>query len=547
MAARFPLVLDETNSQLRELPVGDDLDLTGNNLTGLATLSTTGGITAGGTINAALLTATNATVSGNVEALTYTVGGANLLKSIDFADVQNAPTIPTDVNQLADVDELLGGGFSGDYNDLTNLPSIPTDIQDLTDNSSLIPDDINDLTDVDGLLSSGGSFQTLSDTFQFATQANKLVVVSADEQSLAPITVQSVLDNISSAQITGALGFTPYNDSNPDGYINNSQGVIQALGFTPYDAANPTGYISTVTEADVTTALGFAPYDGTANSAGFINDSAGIINAIGYTPYDGATNSLGFLTAEADNLDKVVERNDTTTRSINTGAVTSTGALTGTSLITTTAGINFNHSNAVTIDSSGGNTITIGSTSGAGVILDGPAFVQINKELRPSGTVGLGNASNQFASGYIQDLTLNTISSTNTALSLATTGANSVLTLDAQAGVRIGPNADYVELPSGTTATRPGSPNVGTFMYNSDAGRYFEIYDPNRFFVNSGGTGYNQGGWMQVFVPYGGTPGLTDTYRGMLAVADGTSWDPTGVGDEALMCFLNDAWVTVAT
>ena len=33
MAARFPIVLDETNSQLRELPVGDDLDLTGNNLT----------------------------------------------------------------------------------------------------------------------------------------------------------------------------------------------------------------------------------------------------------------------------------------------------------------------------------------------------------------------------------------------------------------------------------------------------------------------------------------------------------------------------------
>jgi len=84
MASRFPLILDETNNQLRELPVGDDLDLTGNNLTGLSTLSTTGGITAGGTINGALLTATNATVSGNVEALTYTVGGTNLLESIDL-------------------------------------------------------------------------------------------------------------------------------------------------------------------------------------------------------------------------------------------------------------------------------------------------------------------------------------------------------------------------------------------------------------------------------------------------------------------------------
>lgn len=546
MASRFPLILDETNNQLRELPVGDDLDLTGNNLTGLSTLSTTGGITAGGTINGALITATNATVSGNVEALTYTVGGTNLLESIDFADIQNAPTIPTDVNQLGDVDELLGGGFSGDYNDLTNLPSIPTDIQDLSDNNSLIPDDINDLTDVDGLLSSGGAFQTLSDTFQFANNANKLVVVSADEQSLAPITIQTVLDNISSAQITGALGFTPYDNANPDGFINDSAGIVQALGFAPYDDANPAGYISTVTEAAVTSALGFTPYSNT-NPDGYINNATGVINAIGYTPYDGANNSEGFLTAEADNLDSVVERNDTTTRSINTGAVTSTGALTGTNLVMSSGGINFNHSNAVTIDSASGNTITLGSNGGAGVVLDSPTHVQINRELRPSGTVGLGNASNFFSSAFITDLTLNTISSTNTTLSLATTGANSVLTLDAQAGVRIGPNADYVELPSGTTATRPGSPNPGTFMYNSDAGRYFEIYDPNRFFVNSGGTGYTQGGWMQVFVPYGGTPGLTDTYRGMLAVADGSAWDPTGNGDEALMCFLNDAWVTVAT
>lgn len=546
MASRFPLILDETNNQLRELPVGDDLDLTGNNLTGLSTLSTTGGITAGGTINGALITATNATVSGNVEALTYTVGGTNLLESIDFADIQNAPTIPTDVNQLGDVDELLGGGFSGDYNDLTNLPSIPTDIQDLTDNNSLIPDDINDLTDVDGLLSSGGAFQTLSDTFQFANNANKLVVVSADEQSLAPITIQTVLDNISSAQITGALGFTPYDDTNPDGYISDSNGIVQALGFAPYDDANPAGYISTVTEAAVTSALGFTPYSNT-NPDGYINDAAGVVNAIGYTPYDGANNSEGFLTAEADNLDSVVERNDTTTRSINTGAVTSTGALTGTNLVMSSGGINFNHSNAVTIDSASGNTITLGSNGGAGVVLDSPTFVQINRELRPSGTVGLGNASNFFSSAFITDLTLNTISSTNTALSLATTGANSVLTLDAQSGVRIGPNADYVELPSGTTANRPGSPNTGAFMYNPDAGHYFEIYDSNRFFVNSAGTGYNQGGWMQVFVPYGGTPGLTDTYRGMLAVADGSAWDPTGNGDEALMCFLNDAWVTVAT
>jgi hypothetical protein len=56
--------------------------------------------------------------------------------------------------------------------------------------------------------------------------------------------------------VVSALGFTPYNATNPSGYITGitSGMVTTALGFTPYDASNPSGYIS-----NVTTALGYTP------------------------------------------------------------------------------------------------------------------------------------------------------------------------------------------------------------------------------------------------------------------------------------------------
>ena len=107
------------------------------------------------------------------------------LFSGDYGDLSNTPTIPSDVSDLTDNTNLLGGGggFSGDYNDLTNTPTIPSDVSDLTDTTSLlfsgdytdlsnkpslfsgdygdltntptIPDDVSDLTDTTNLLFSG--------------------------------------------------------------------------------------------------------------------------------------------------------------------------------------------------------------------------------------------------------------------------------------------------------------------------------------------------------------------------------------------------------
>lgn len=79
---------------------------------------------------------------------------------------------------------------------------------------------------------------------------------------------------LTSGNVTTALGFTPYNASNPSGYISGitSGMVTTALGYTPYNASNPNGYISGITSGNVTTALGYTP----ANRAGdtFTNNIA---------------------------------------------------------------------------------------------------------------------------------------------------------------------------------------------------------------------------------------------------------------------------------
>lgn len=131
-----------------------------------------------------------------------------------------------------------------------------------------------------------------------------------------------------SADVTDALGFTPYNSTNPSGYISGITSVMVtgALGFTPYNATNPAGYITGINSGNVTTALGYTPvtnartltingetYDLTANRSwtiaggvtsfntrtGAITLTSGdVTGALGYTPYN-STNPSGYITSAA--------------------------------------------------------------------------------------------------------------------------------------------------------------------------------------------------------------------------------------------------------
>jgi hypothetical protein len=135
------------------------------------------------------------------------------------------------------------------------------------------------------------------------------------------------LTGITSSQVTTALGYTPVTNArtitiNGTAYdlsadrswsiaagvtsFNTRTGAITlssadvttALGYTPYNNTNPSGYITGITSANVTTALGYTPYNST-NPSGYIT-SSGTAAAISQTVAGGSEANLVYSTV-ADN------------------------------------------------------------------------------------------------------------------------------------------------------------------------------------------------------------------------------------------------------
>jgi hypothetical protein len=196
--------------------------------------------------------------------------------------------------------------------------------------------------------------------------------------------------SLTSGNVTSALGFTPYNATNPAGYTTNvgtvtsvsgagtvsgltltgsitgsgsltlggtlsltSGNVTTALGYTPYNATNPAGYITSSALSpyltSATAATTYQPLDGDltaiaalAGTVGLIRKTAAntysldtdtyltgitssqVTTALGYTPYN-ATNPSGYLSTVS------LTTNVTGTLPVangGTGATTAAGALT---------------------------------------------------------------------------------------------------------------------------------------------------------------------------------------------------------------------------
>ena len=133
------------------------------------------------------------------------------------------------------------------------------------------------------------------------------------------------ITGITSANVTTALGFTPYNATNPSGYItqaqartslsftagsgayNNSTGVI-SIPTNTNQLTNGAGFITGINSSQVTTALGCTPYNAT-NPSGYITSSA----LTGYLPLSGGT-LTGLLGGTSASFANIVESN-----SLNTG------------------------------------------------------------------------------------------------------------------------------------------------------------------------------------------------------------------------------------
>lgn len=85
--------------------------------------------------------------------------------------------------------------------------------------------------------------------------------------------------------------------ANGAGYITGitSTDVTTALGYTPYDSSNPSGYITSITSGDVTTALGYVPAD--SSSIPTVNDGTLDIQVNGTSIATFTANQSGNSTA----------------------------------------------------------------------------------------------------------------------------------------------------------------------------------------------------------------------------------------------------------
>jgi hypothetical protein len=188
------------------------------------------------------------------------------------------------------------------------------------------------------------------------------------------------LTGITSTQVTNALGYTPYNSTNPSGYITGitSSNVTTALGYTPYNNSNPSGYISSYTETSTlanvtargattstettyygglrtrksqtagnytTAALWTESYDNTATGIAFhisgvkgtflemrtnqvlYWDGNTIYHSGNLTNLNQLTNGPGYITSytETDTLNSVTSRGSTTSNAVTVGLLIAQG------------------------------------------------------------------------------------------------------------------------------------------------------------------------------------------------------------------------------
>jgi len=147
MATRYPLIVDTTDdNKIKELPTGDNLNLSGNNIVNAINITATGVLSA----NSLVLDTTSATFGGQTLNTVAFTGQYN--------DLSGAPT-----------------PFSGSYNDLSDRPVLINSIEDLTNVDDAVPND--------------------NDVLKYSTSLGRYVPQAASSISVASANIQD-LNNV---------------------------------------------------------------------------------------------------------------------------------------------------------------------------------------------------------------------------------------------------------------------------------------------------------------------------------------------------------------
>jgi hypothetical protein len=176
------------------------------------------------------------------------------------------------------------------------------------------------------------------------------------------------LTGITSGQVTTALGYTPYNATNPSGYLTGitSSQVTTALGYTPYNATNPNGYITGNQSVSITGDITGSGTTGITATLATVNTNVGSF---------GSATAIPVITVNAKGLVTAVS---TSNVSIPSGSLTFTGDVTGAG----TTG----SSTALTLANSG---VTAGTYTTANITVDAKG--------RITSATSLGTSGNTYA------------------------------------------------------------------------------------------------------------------------------------------------------
>ena len=145
-----------------------------------------------------------------------------------------------------------------------------------------------------------------SQSVSYATSAGSL-----SSMNISQFTNNSgYLTGITSGQVTTALGFTPYNSTNPSGYTSNTGTVTSVSGTGTVSGLTLSGTVTgsgnltlggtlSLTSGNVTGALGYTPYN-SSNPSGYITGITynQVVNALGYTPANSSSSGISQATAD---------------------------------------------------------------------------------------------------------------------------------------------------------------------------------------------------------------------------------------------------------
>lgn len=244
--------------------------------------------------------------------------------------------------------------------------------------------------------------------------------------------------------IVTALGYTPYNATNPSGYTTNTGTVTSITGSGTVSGLTLTGSVTTsgsltlggtlsLTSGNVTTALGYTPYDA-ANPTGYITSSAlspyltSATAATTYQPLDGDLTAIAALSGTAG----IVRKTAANTYTLDTSTYL-TGITSG--QVTTALGYTpYDSANPSGYTTNTGTVTSVGLTAGTGVSISGGPITSSGAitvtNTAPDQVVSLTGAGTTVVTGTYPNFTVTSNdSATGTVTSVGGTGTVSGLTL----------------------------------------------------------------------------------------------------------------------